>query len=122
MLFSLVSSGSEMPSDSSEISSNANTVDQTNNDNFIPDIPSPNLNRAEFDFYYLISVDNEDIREEREREFQDRLSKDRNVPSEYLNQMLSLIGSDVIPQANKLPITSFVHNDHRLCSKLEHNR
>ena len=65
---------------------------------------------------------NEDIREEREREFRDRLSKDRNVPSEYLNQMLSLIGSDVIPQANKLPITSFVHNDRRLCSKLEHNR
>ena len=63
-------SGLEMPSESSESSLEANTVEQTNN------VPSPNSNRAEFDFCYLISLD-DDIREEREREFWDGLNKDK---------------------------------------------
>ena len=77
-------SGSEMPSESSESSLEAKTVGHTNNDNdnSISAIPSPNSNRAKFDFCYLISLD-DDIREERESEFQDGINKDQNVPSDY---------------------------------------
>ena len=50
-----------------ESSLEAKIIEQGNNvnDNIIPGIPSINSKRAELDFYYLISMDNECIKEER---------------------------------------------------------